>query len=127
LVDKYFHDRARILLVPCMATSAVLLFLMTTADTVAMFTFYETLALGISGLCSMSIFAMPLRALPAEFLGSGMGLINGCGQFAGFITPLVMGWMVDQFSYMAAFGVLVGATSAAALVAMIVPQTPAKF
>jgi ACS family hexuronate transporter-like MFS transporter len=34
---------------------------------------------------------------------------------------------VDQFSYMAAFGVLVGATSAAALVAMIVPQTPAKF
>jgi nitrate/nitrite transporter NarK len=56
-----------------------------------------------------------------------MGLINGCGQLAGFITPLVMGWMVDQFSYMAAFGVLVGATAAAALVAMIVPQTPAKF
>ncbi len=50
LVDKYFHDRARILLVPCMATSAVLLFLMTTADTVAMFTFYETLALA-SAVC----------------------------------------------------------------------------
>ncbi len=127
LVDKYFHDSARILLVPCMATSAILLFLMTTTDTVAMFTFYQTLAMGVSGLCSMSIFALPLRALPAEFLGSGMGLINGCGQLAGFITPLVMGWMVDQFSYMAAFGVLVGATAAAALVAMIVPQTPAKF
>ena len=127
LVDKYFHDRARILLVPCMATSAVLLFLMTTADTVAMFTFYETLALGISGLCSMSIFAMPLRALPAEFPRFRNGFDQRLWSVRRFHHPARDGMDGGPVLYMAAFGVLVGATSAAALVAMIVPQTPAKF
>ncbi|MGW3957725.1 MFS transporter [Streptomyces sp. NPDC004752] len=127
LYDRFFADRARVFLVPITAASAVMLALMSTASTTTEFTVYETLALGLSGLGCMCLFGLPLRVLPPALTGSGYAVLSVGGQLAGVASPLLMGWLADQFSYTAAFGLLVVATMIATIFAIIVPQRPDQF
>ncbi|GAA3468152.1 MFS transporter [Nonomuraea roseola] len=127
LFDRFFHDRARLYVIPLLLCTAVLLVLMLRADSAAGFTIYQTLALGVAGLSTMGILGMPFRALPPSIIGSGMGVVNVGGQMAGVLAPVVMGWLVDRFSYTAAFGLLIGTTVLGALIAVIVPQRPEQF
>jgi nitrate/nitrite transporter NarK len=54
-------------------------------------------------------------------VGSGIGMINLGGQWAGFIAPLIMGLLVTQFgTYDAAFDFLLAMTLFATLVALTV-------
>ncbi|MEU4543578.1 MFS transporter [Nonomuraea dietziae] len=127
LFDRFFHDRARLFVIPLLLCTAVLLVLMLRADSAAGFTTYQTLALAVAGLSTMGILGMPFRALPPAIIGSGMGVVNVGGQMAGVLAPVVMGWLVDRFSYTAAFGLLIGTTVLGALIAVIVPQRPEQF
>ncbi|MEV2266005.1 MFS transporter [Nonomuraea africana] len=127
LFDRFFHDRARLYVIPLLLCTAVLLVLMLRADSAAGFTTYQTLALAVAGLSTMGILGMPFRALPPAVIGSGMGVVNVGGQMAGVLAPVLMGWLVDRFSYTAAFGLLIGTTVLGALIAVIVPQRPEQF
>ncbi|GAA0896612.1 MFS transporter [Pseudonocardia zijingensis] len=127
LMSRWFDDRARLLVVPVLAVSAVLLVLMLQAETTLGFTVYQSLAMAFSGLASMGILGMPIRALPRELIGSGMGLVNTGGQMAGVLAPLVMGWLADRFDFAAAFGFLVATTVAAALIALVTSSRPADL
>ncbi|MDT7617815.1 MAG: hypothetical protein QOF00_5262 [Pseudonocardiales bacterium] len=127
LFDRYFAQRARIFAIPVLLAAAVMLVLMLRAETTVEFTLYQTLAMGIAGLSFMCVLGMPIRALPTAVVASGMGVVNMGGQLAGVLAPVVMGFLVDRFSYTAAFGFLIFSTVAAALIAMFVPQRPADF
>ncbi|MEU4579352.1 MFS transporter [Nonomuraea sp. ATR24] len=127
LFDRYFHDRARLYVIPLLLCTAVLLLVMINAETAAGFTLFQTLAMAVAGLSTMGILGMPVRALPPEVIGSGMGVVNVGGQLAGVIAPVLMGWLVDQYSYSAAFGLLIGTTVLGALIALIVPQRADRF
>jgi sugar phosphate permease len=127
LFDRYFHDRARLFVIPLLLCTAVLLALMLRAETAAGFTLFQTLAMAVAGLSTMGILGMPVRALPPEVIGSGMGVVNVGGQVAGVIAPVLMGWLVDHFSYTAAFGLLIGTTVLGALIAVVVPQRAEHF
>jgi MFS family permease len=127
LFDRFFHDRIRWFLVPVVALTAVFLALMLTASSAIQFTVYETVALGVASLGSMCLFGLPMRALPTEHAGIGMGMLNVGGQLAAAASPLLMGWLVDRFSYTAAFGLLVVTTAAGAVVACRLPQGTAQF
>ncbi|HET6707253.1 MFS transporter [Amycolatopsis sp.] len=127
LFDRFFHDRIRWFLVPVIAVTAIFLGLMLTASSAIQFTVYETIALGVAGLGSMCLFGLPMRALPTEHAGIGMGMLNLGGQVAAAVSPLLMGWLVDHFSYTAAFGLLVATTAAGAVVACWLPQGTAQF
>ncbi|MFI6295191.1 MFS transporter [Nonomuraea sp. NPDC050790] len=127
LFDRYFHDRARLYVIPLLLLTAVLLVIMLQAETAAGFTVYQTLALAVAGLSTMGILGMPFRALPPAVVGSGMGVVNVGGQVAGVLAPVLMGLLVDRFSYTAAFGLLIATTVLAALIAVIVPQRPDQF
>ncbi|MER6511628.1 MFS transporter [Nonomuraea sp. NPDC001636] len=127
LFDRFFHDRARLYVIPLLLVTAVLLVLMLMADSAVGFTVYQTLAMGVAGLSTMGILGMPVRALPPAFIGSGMGVVNVGGQIAGVLAPVLMGFLVDQFSYTAAFGLLIATTVLGALIALIVPQRPEQF
>ncbi|WP_206790789.1 hypothetical protein [Amycolatopsis sp. MtRt-6] len=48
-------------------------------------------------------------------------------DLAAAVSPLLMGWLVDRFSYTAAFGLLVATTAAGAVVACRLPQGTAQF
>ncbi|MEQ0558575.1 MFS transporter [Amycolatopsis sp. NEAU-NG30] len=127
LFDRFFHDRIRWFLVPVVALTAVFLALMLTASSAIQFTVYETVALGVASLGSMCLFGLPMRALPTEHAGIGMGMLNAGGQLAAAVSPLLMGFLVDRFSYTAAFGLLVVTTAAGAVVACRLPQGTAQF
>lgn len=127
LMSRWFDDRARLLVVPVLAVSAVLLVLMLMAESATAFTVYQSLAMAFSGLATMGILGMPIRALPREMIGSGMGLVNTGGQLAGVLAPLVMGWLAQEFDFGAAFAFLVASTVAAALLALFTSSRPADL
>lgn len=127
LFDRYFHDRARVFVIPVLLVAAVLLVLMALAQSAIEFTIYETLALGVVGLAVMGVLGMPVRALPTAVVGAGMGAVNVGGQLAGVIAPVAMGFLVDTFSYAAAFGFLVVSLVVGAVLAFLVPQRPEQF
>jgi predicted MFS family arabinose efflux permease len=127
LFDRYFYYRARVLVIPVLLLAAVMLLLMLRAGSAVEFTIYQTLAMGIAGLSTMSVLGMPVRALPRTVIGSGMGVVNVGGQVAGVVAPVLMGFLVDRFSYTAAFGFLIGTTILGALIATWVPQRPERF
>jgi sugar phosphate permease len=127
LFDRFFHSKARLFIIPVLLLAATLLVLMLNADTTGEFTLYQTLAMGVAGLATMGVLGMPLRALPPAVVASGMGVVNVGGQVAGVLAPVVMGWLVDRFSYTAAFGFLVVTTVTGAVLALIVPQQPTDF
>ncbi|MGI5490013.1 MFS transporter [Microtetraspora malaysiensis] len=127
LFDRFFHDRARLYVIPLLLVTAVLLVLMLMADSAVGFTVYQTLAMGVAGLSSMGILGMPVRALPPAVIGSGMSVVNVGGQIAGVLAPVLMGFLVDKFSYNAAFGLLIATTILGALIALIVPQRAEQF
>jgi hypothetical protein len=56
-----------------------------------------------------------------------MGLLNLGGQLAKAITPLVMGFLVDRFSYTVAFGFMLVGVLASITGALRVPQTSDQF
>ncbi|MGV9302970.1 MFS transporter [Nonomuraea sp. NPDC004354] len=127
LFDRFFHDRARLYVIPLLLVTAVLLVLMLMADSAVGFTVYQTLAMGVAGLSSMGILGMPVRVLPPAVIGSGLAVVNVGGQIAGVIAPVLMGFLADAFSYTAAFGLLIATTVLGALIAFIVPQRPEQF
>ncbi|NUR92794.1 MAG: MFS transporter [Nonomuraea sp.] len=120
--DRWFSHRARLYVIPLLLCTAVLLVLMLMAETAGGFTLFQTLAMAVAGLSTMGVLGMPVRALPPAVIGSGMGVVNVGGQVAGVLAPVLMGWLVDHFSYTYAFGLLIVTTVLGALIAFIVPQ-----
>ncbi|KAA2261447.1 MFS transporter [Solihabitans fulvus] len=127
LFDRYFHDKGRWYLGSIALLTVVLLILMVSASTTTEFTVYETLAVGLFSMATMSVFGLPLRVLPPSVIGLGAGIMNFGGQIAGAVAPLAMGWLADSFSYTAAFGFLIVTTLITAVVAFWVPQNATEF
>ncbi|WP_020659424.1 MFS transporter [Amycolatopsis benzoatilytica] len=123
LMSKYFDQRPRLLVVPALVVSAAVLVAMLLAESATLFTVLQTVAMFISGLASIGIVGLPLRVLPRDLVGTGMGLVNSGGQLAGVLAPLVMGWLADQFGFAAAFGFLAVSTLAAALISLSTRST----
>ena len=59
-----------------------------------------------------------MNVMPKEVMGSASGFINMAGQIAGFIAPLLLGYLIQTTgSYYMAFMVLSGSPIIAALIA----------
>jgi len=54
-------------------------------------------------------------------------MVNFGGQFAGAVSPFVMGYLAETISYEAAFSFLVVGAAIAILGAVVTPQTPEAF
>lgn len=125
--DRFFHHRPRRLIIPSMLVTAIFLWLMIQAHSTAGFVTYESLGMAAMWLSFMPIFGLPLRLLPAHVAGIGGALVNFGGQFAGAITPFVMGWLADTYSFPVAFGFLLVGCALAILAAATVPQSADAF
>ncbi|GLY69861.1 MFS transporter [Amycolatopsis taiwanensis] len=127
LFDRYFNARPRWYLFATTLTTACLLVPMALATSAGQFILFEALAMAIDGLGSMCLFGLPMRVFPSALTGSGMGVINFGGQVAGASAPLLLGMLVDGFSYPAAFGLLVVASLIGAVLAVRIPQRAEDF
>ncbi|MFC9355720.1 MFS transporter [Rhodococcus sp. NPDC057014] len=126
LIDR-LGGRHRVIVVPAMTICAVSILFLNRVTSLTEFVALLSLATASATLCYMPIFAIPMRTLPAGLVGTGSGMINFGGQAAGFVTPMVMGALVDRYSYTAAFAFLVVGAVLAGAFALGTPQRPHAF
>lgn len=127
LFDKYFHNKSRLLIIPAMVITGAFLIVMINSHSAGEFIFWESWAVGVACLCFMPIYGVPMRLLPPDISGAGMGLVNFGGQVAGAFTPFIMGAIADHFSFRAAFGFLLFGVVMAVVASFISPQNKDGF
>ncbi|MEH7375041.1 MFS transporter [Neobacillus drentensis] len=89
--------------------TAIALYLMAFAPTIAMFVVYQSIVTILLSFNIILITSVPLKILSEEIVGTANGFINTSGQLAGMLTPMIIGFLVDFFggSYNAAFIMLI--------------------
>ncbi|WP_063890736.1 MFS transporter [Sciscionella sediminilitoris] len=127
LFNRFFVHRARWYLVGLGLLSAALLALMVLVGGTTGFSVFETLALIAHGLSYAAFMGLPMRILPPEHAGLGMGVVNFGGQLAAVLTPLWMGAVADAFSFTASFGLLAVGGLLAAGIALFLPKGDTSF
>lgn len=122
--DKYFVGKRRNLIIGSELLGAICLYLTysTAAEGLAMISltlsgFFVCVAFG-------AIWALPMNILPPEVMGGSSSFINFAGQIAGFISPIVMGYLVQISggSFGKAFGFLIIAMLISAGIALTVTE-----
>jgi sugar phosphate permease len=127
LFDRFFHDKPRLLIVPSMAATAILLWFMLNASSTGAFVTYESIAMAFMWLSFMPIFGLPLRLLRGQVAGLANSTVNFGGQVAGTLAPIAMGWLAQQYSFGAAFALLLAGAVVGALASIWIPQRPVDF
>nr|WP_157683300.1 MFS transporter [Microlunatus soli]SDS35225.1 Sugar phosphate permease [Microlunatus soli] len=123
LTDR-LGGRPRLVVAPAMAVGGAALLMMALSDSLTAFVIWECVGIGCFGLSFMPVMSVPLKTLNGRFTGSASGTINFGGQMAGVLAPVVMGFLVDRFSYTAAFMFPVAGALLTLVMALVVPQTP---
>ncbi|WP_405490008.1 MFS transporter [Nocardia sp. NBC_00511] len=119
--------RPRLIVVPAMAFTAAMLFVLPRMGSFPMFVLVGTAMSLAAGLAYMPAFSVPLRALPSAYLGAASGVIIFGGQLAGVLSPLAFGVVTDHVSYTTAFETMALGPLLALLAATVVPQTAEAF
>ncbi|MBG7619660.1 MFS transporter [Herbaspirillum sp. AP02] len=121
---RFFDGREKILLIASSLLTAVFVYCMYTAATVEGVIAWQCLAYFFKSFVLATCIALPTKMLQAQLVGSGVGMVNLGGQLAGFISPLVIGFLVSAFAnYDYAFGFLVSAALFSVLVSLFIRTT----
>lgn len=127
LSDVPFKNNRRIPLIISQWITAIFLYLTYTVQSPDMAVIYET-AVGFFLMIATSIiFSLPMSAISNKITGRAMGIVNTGGQMASFISPLVVGYLVQTSSaglksFDTAFMYLIAATIASSVFAMAFKQ-----
>lgn len=96
LVGKYFQEHEPWVILICSLLSAASIFtiyLTTSPLAASLFLFLgQVFLMG----AFVTTFTLPMKRLPVESMGSAMGIINTGGTLGGFISPIVMGYLISQ-------------------------------
>ena len=89
--------------------AAVALYFMASAPSITMFVVYQSIVTILLAFNIILITSVPLKILSEDVVGTANGFINTGAQFAGVVTPMLIGFLVDIFggSYHAAFIMLI--------------------
>ena len=113
--------------IPFMASflsTAVFLYLMYNAETLFWVVVFQCGVYFFKACILGSAVAIVLKIVTGNIAGSATMIVNMGGQVAGFISPVVMGYLVSVFngSFNAVFYYLIGAASVCALSAFLIPK-----
>ncbi|MFL9925268.1 MFS transporter [Herbaspirillum lusitanum] len=118
---RFFDGRERVLLIGSSILTAIFIYCMYTADSVAALITYQCIAYFFKSFVLATCIALPTKMLPANLIGTSIGMVNLGGQSAGFISPLVIGFLVSAFNnYDYAFGFLIAAACFSVLVSLFI-------
>lgn len=92
--------------------AGIFLLLMANAPSMLIFTICQSIVTVMLSFNIILITSVPLKILPEAVVGTANGFINTGAQFAGVLTPMLIGFLVDAFggSYSSAFAMLIGFT-----------------
>lgn len=109
LIDKLHLNVSKMIGAGAALLLAVFLLLMFNAHSITLFIIYQCIVMFVLTFVVLLLPSFILKKIPAEYSGTAMGMANTGGQLAGFVTPTLIGFMVDVFdgSYNAAVWMLV--------------------
>ncbi|WFR61108.1 MFS transporter [Paenibacillus amylolyticus] len=88
---------------------ALFLYLMGSAGSITTFITYMTIVTAMAGFISTLIISKSLKTMPESVVATANGFINTGAQLAGFLTPMLIGFLVQASggSYTTAFIMLI--------------------
>ena len=124
IMNKYFDRVEQYMIGICAVMTAVFLYLMYNAETLFWVVVFQCGVYFFKACILGSAVAIVLKIVTGNIAGSATMIVNMGGQVAGFISPVVMGYLVSVFngSFNAAFYYLIGAASVCALSAFLIPK-----
>lgn len=122
VMDRFFDGREKYMLMFSALLTAFFLYFMYTAETVYMVIGFQCLVYFFKSFVLAAAMSLPTKLLPGKVVGSASGMINVGGQSAGFVSPVIIGFMISIFdgSYDAAFWFLIGAACLSAFASMTI-------
>jgi sugar phosphate permease len=122
--DKYFIGKRRNLIIGSDIISALFLYLTFSTDAAGLAMVFLTLAGFFICLSFGAIWALPMNVLQPEVMGSSSALINFGGQAAGFVSPIVIGYLIQQAggSFDTTFYFLIGAVLVSAVLTLTIHE-----
>lgn len=121
MLNKFFYGQEKYFTgIGMLLTSVCLYFMFTSASVSSVITFF-VLSMTFASTAIVTTFSLPHKLLPKKVIGSAMGFVNMGGQVAGFLAPLVMGFLIGGFgTYNAAFWFLIGGGLLAVIAALTI-------
>ncbi|MDR3588146.1 MAG: MFS transporter [Negativicutes bacterium] len=121
--DRFFRENRKIPVIILCPIGAFFLAFVSGAPTAMMCVTFQTLAMFITSTAGGSFWALVINSLPAKIVGASYGVIGTGGQLAGFLAPLIIGYLVNTTgNFNAAFEFLVAAYVAAGLATIPIKQ-----
>ncbi|GAA4834552.1 MFS transporter [Paenibacillus vulneris] len=119
LIDKYFVGREKVLLILSIIFTAITVYLMYGANSVTMGFVYQTLATVGSAFIGPINYAIALKYVRKEHVGTATAINVFGSSAAGIVAPILMGYSITLLngSYAAVFGMIVVILAIACLVA----------
>jgi len=128
VMTKFFADREKYLLIGSATLTGIFLYAMYKSETIPALIFFQSLVYFFKSFVLATVIALPTKVLPDDQIGTGIGMVNFGGQSAGFVAPVVMGFLVTGTgSFDAAFNFLLVMTALAALVATTIRTREPKL
>jgi sugar phosphate permease len=108
--DRWFRGRRKVLVLCCQLLGGLALFGFTQVADVGRFMVLQCAAGFLLFMSVGAIWAMPMVLLPTRLMGSGSGFINMGGQIGGFLTNIIIGYVITLSGgdYASGFNVLFG-------------------
>ena len=127
LIDKPFKNNKKIPLIINQIMGAIFLYMTYTVQSLDMLIVYQTLACFFLFTATGVIFGLPMSAISKEIAGRAMGIVNTGGQLAGFLSPIIVGYLVQSSgaagtNFDSAFQFFIVATLCSALVGFTFKQ-----
>jgi MFS family permease len=128
VMTTFFAEREKYLLIGSSALTGVLLYAMFKSETITALIVFQSLVYFFKSFVLAAVIALPTKVLKDDQIGTGVGMVNFGGQSAGFIAPMVMGFIVSWTgSFDAAFSFLVIMTAMAVVVAATINTAQARL
>ncbi|GAA4389345.1 MFS transporter [Tsukamurella soli] len=127
LFDRWFHGRHRWIMVPCMIVTTVLLVVMTACNSVGLFITFYSAAMFAAYLTFQTVAGLPMRYCDVEIRGAATAFVNVGGAVGGFIAPLLVGFLIQEYTYRVGFLVLTVGAVIAAVASLLCPQSPERL
>ena len=117
--DRFFSTRRHSLILSCLILSALATYGAAVAPSGAVSVAFMTVTFLLLGAAMSTLFTLPLLIVPPEVAGTAFGIVNTGAMIAGFISPMLIGAVLDASgqNFAVALYLVVGLLVAAGLLA----------
>lgn len=123
LLDRFFNNLEKYYAAFGMLMSGIFLYMMFTSTSIVAAMVYLNLCMIFKSFAFTVAFALPHKIMSKQVIGSAMGVINMGAQAAGFISPLVMGFIITLTgSYNGAFWFLIACSAISIIAALSIKK-----